>query len=101
MYIPHGSHGTHPFPKIPNVQPEPDMHLFLMPRSQGLFINAACFDRIEYNPLSGESDPGINVYRLVRPLPQGEAWRAAGWSGEAEFGLHMRWATGLLSRAKA
>ena len=40
--------------------------------SQGLFINAACFDRIEYNPLSGESDPGINVYRLVRPLPQGE-----------------------------
>ena len=34
-------------------------------------MNAACFDRVEYNPLSGDSDPGINVYRLVRPLPKG------------------------------
>jgi hypothetical protein len=39
---------------------------------KGMFINAACFDRVEYNPLSGESDPGVNVYRLVRPLPKGE-----------------------------
>ncbi len=38
---------------------------------KGMFINAACFDRIEYNPLSPESDPGTNVYRLIRPLPKG------------------------------
>lgn len=38
---------------------------------EGMFINAACYDRIEYNPLASTSDPGINVYRLVRPLPKG------------------------------
>lgn len=48
-----------------------DMEVVQRTIVQGLYINAACFDRIEYNPLSGESSPGINVYRLVRPLPTG------------------------------
>jgi ATP-dependent RNA helicase DDX35 len=37
---------------------------------RGMFTNAACFDRVEYNPLSSVSDPGVRLFRLVRPLPR-------------------------------
>jgi ATP-dependent RNA helicase DDX35 len=40
--------------------------------SKGLFLNAACFDHLEYDPLSLEGDHGTNVYRLIRPIPSGQ-----------------------------
>ncbi|GLC77705.1 hypothetical protein PLESTF_001978400 [Pleodorina starrii] len=33
-------------------------------------MNAAVFDRTEYNPLAPEGDPGTHVYRLVRYTAQ-------------------------------
>ncbi len=35
---------------------------------QGLFMNAAVFERTDYNPLAPANDPGTHVYRLVRPV---------------------------------
>lgn len=37
-------------------------------------MNAAVFDHTEYNPLAPDSDPGTNVYRLVRHTAQKSEW---------------------------
>lgn len=39
-------------------------------------MNAAVFDHTEYNPLAPDSDPGTNVYRLVRHTAQKSEWGA-------------------------
>lgn len=49
-------------------------------------MNAATYERTDYNPLAPEKDPGTNVYRLVRPVGGshatfGSTVRAAGGAG--------------------
>ena len=39
--------------------------------TKGLFLNAARFDRVDYDPLALDGDHGNNVYRLIRTLPSG------------------------------
>ncbi|KAG2488343.1 hypothetical protein HYH03_013033 [Edaphochlamys debaryana] len=59
---------------LPGGQPPPsadrDMDPVRRAMAAGLFMNAAVFERTEYNPLAPESDPGKNVYRLVRYTAQ-------------------------------
>ncbi|KAJ9517335.1 hypothetical protein QJQ45_016702 [Haematococcus lacustris] len=45
-----------------------DMTLVRKALVSGLFMNAAAFERTDYDPMAPESDPGTHVYRLVRPV---------------------------------
>ncbi|GIL60047.1 hypothetical protein Vafri_14666 [Volvox africanus] len=62
-------HGLLPADKPP-PSCEQDMESVCRALAAGRFMNAAVFERIEYNPLAPEGDKGTPVFRLVRYTAQ-------------------------------